>query len=109
MHAHFTSGRRTIQFDMPLEAFLAAPTLAATAKARLCCPEDLLLDCLPADLDLEDDGDLAAALEQACLLATDQAVTNVTVSPQDLQFIRQDFIPGLRFQLAGSELGPKVA
>ncbi|MCK5805303.1 MAG: hypothetical protein KAI66_20910, partial [Lentisphaeria bacterium] len=94
------------QFDMSLESFLASGGMSVSAKARFCSPEDLVLDHIPVDLDWEDDDELGAAFAQACQVASDDAVTHVSIANQDLRYIRGHLLPTLRLWPAGCGTGP---
>ena len=96
---------RPLAMDCTLDQFLAGPLMSHLAEIHNDCdPAELVRDYLPEDLCDADDDELAARVEEACLMATRyepatgpdsvcfSEIDDIQVDRSDLRAIREAFV-----------------
>ncbi len=104
MQAMFNGANNASLFlTIPLEDFLSSGPMFRQSQAAMCEPEELLLDFVSQDLDWDSDEEMGSAFAEACILASDHAVSKVDLCRSDVAFIKRHFAPnhGMRLVTGG--------
>ncbi len=120
MFVHVNAPHRSLIVIMAFPEFLQGPVMSHLCAVNNDCePRQILLDYLPDHLaELDDTDALAQAVEEACVLACNNApkhdgeayeclnVRTVKLEPEDLAYVRQQFLPNHGLRLLKREEAP---
>lgn len=94
MKANFkTVNQRQLELNIPFEDFLCSGVMRRQALMSMCDPEQVICDYLDDGIDYDNPMEVRESFAEACALATDHELTNVSLDRNDIRFIRNQFGP----------------